>query len=109
MRVCWRTRPEVRKHLSSPGVPCGEFLDSGVKQTCSRAWQPHAFCPGKASCTVLMSFDILVTGSWPDLLSAGWAAKQQCGDSSGRPGLVPGGLVRRDEQLGRVVELLTAL
>lgn len=31
MRMCWRTRPEVRKHLSSPEVPCGEFLDGMVQ------------------------------------------------------------------------------
>lgn len=83
-------KPAVSRHLWS-GATRGKFPYSGANQTCSRAWQPHPFCPGKAWCTVLLSFDVLVTTGLI-LPQQDGLQNSSVGDSS--MAWHPGGLVR---------------
>lgn len=82
----WKTKPADTSVVL--GLPVENFLYSGANETCSRAWQPHLFCPGKVWCAVLVNFNVPVTTGLT-LPQQDGLQNSSVGDSSRIHGLAP--------------------
>lgn len=100
MRVWWRTRPEVSRHLCGTGVTSGEFIFSGANQTCYRARAASPIVSWESGLHCAHDLHVLQTQtlSWAE-----WAAKQQCGRQLLETWLGTREALGRRQWLGRAV------
>lgn len=87
MRVWWRTRPEVSRHLCGTGVTSGEFICSGANQTCYRARAASPFVSWESGLHCADDLHVFQTQtlSWQNGLQ-----NSSVGDSSMKPDLAHG-------------------